>query len=88
MRIVNEVVLNQVVVAFGPEDDGLAADAATSETLARIQNAGHCYPSPGVWHGRAIMRISVSSQATDEADGDRAAEAIIAVWRGVRDDTR
>jgi len=87
VRVLNEVVLNQVVVAFGPEGDGMAADAATSETLAQVQREGICYPSNGVWNGRAIMRISVSSQATDEAEGDRAAEAIIAVWRGVRDDT-
>ena len=87
VRVLNEVVLNQVLVAFGPEDDGMAADKATSETLAQVQREGICYPSHGVWHGRAIMRISVSSQATGEAEGDRAAEAIIAVWRGVRDDT-
>ncbi len=84
VRIVNEVVLNQVVVAFGPRDNGKAADAATSETLARVLREGVCYPSPGLWQGRSIMRISVSSQTTDEVDGDRAAEAIIAAWREVR----
>jgi len=87
VRIVNDVVLNQVAVAFGPESDGMSADAATRETLARIQREGICYPTPGVWQDRAIMRISVTSQATDEAEGDRAAEAIIAAWRGVRDET-
>ena len=86
-RALKEVVLNQVVVAFGPSNDGMAADTATCETLAQVQREGICYPSHGVWNGRAIMRISVSSQATDEAEGDRAAEAIIAAWRGVRDDT-
>jgi glutamate/tyrosine decarboxylase-like PLP-dependent enzyme len=84
VRIVNEVVLNQVVVAFGPRDNGEAADAATRETLARVQREGVCYPSHGVWQDRAIMRISVTSQTTDEAEGDRAAEAILAAWRGVR----
>ena len=84
MRIVNDVVLNQVAVSFGLEDDGAAAETATRETLARVQNDGFCYPSHGVWHGHEIMRISVSSQTTDEADGDRTAEAIIAAWREVR----
>ncbi|MFQ5565760.1 MAG: pyridoxal phosphate-dependent decarboxylase family protein [Paracoccaceae bacterium] len=84
VRIVNEVCLNQVAVCFGPEDDGMAADAATSETLKRVQRTGVCYPTPGVWRGRAIMRISVTSQATDAAEGDRAAAAIIAAWREVR----
>ncbi|HUS53491.1 MAG TPA: pyridoxal-dependent decarboxylase [Thermohalobaculum sp.] len=84
IRIVNEVVLNQVAVAFGPEDDADRADAATRETLARIQREGICYPSHGVWHGRAIMRISVSAHSTDNAEGDYAAEAVIAAWRTVR----
>ncbi|MHA1529295.1 MAG: pyridoxal phosphate-dependent decarboxylase family protein [Alphaproteobacteria bacterium] len=88
VRVLNEVVLNQVVVAFGPESDGMAADAATRETLARLQREGVCYPSHGIWQDRAIMRISVTSQATDEAEGDRAAEAIIAAWRGVRDEAQ
>jgi glutamate/tyrosine decarboxylase-like PLP-dependent enzyme len=87
VRIVNQVVLNQVAVSFGPEDDIKAADTATRETLARVQRQGFCYPSHGVWHGHEIMRISVSSQRTDEAEGDRAAEAIIAVWRDVRGET-
>jgi glutamate/tyrosine decarboxylase-like PLP-dependent enzyme len=84
VRIINEVCLNQVVVCFGPSDDGEAADAATIETLARVQREGVCYPTHGVWHGREIMRISVTSQETDEAEGDRAAAAIIAAWREVR----
>ena len=74
------------MAAFGPEDNAAAADTATRETLARVQREGLCYPSHGIWQDRAIMRISVSSQATDEAEGDRAVEAIIAVWRGLRDE--
>jgi len=88
VRVRNDVVLNRVVVAFGPESDGMSADAATREAPARIPREGIGYPTPGVWIGRAIMRISVTSQATDEAEGDRAAEAIIAAWRGVRDETK
>lgn len=84
VRILNEVVLNQVVAVFGPPENGGAADAATRETLARVQREGVCYPSHGIWQDRAIMRISVTSQTTDEAEGDRIAEAIIAAWREVR----
>jgi hypothetical protein len=32
------------------------------------------------------MRLSVSSSATTDADIDRSADAIIAVWRRVRED--
>jgi glutamate/tyrosine decarboxylase-like PLP-dependent enzyme len=84
VRILNEVALNQVVVAFGPLDNGEAADKATRETLARVQREGICYPTPGIWQDREIMRISVSSQTTDEAEGDRSADVIIAAWREVR----
>jgi glutamate/tyrosine decarboxylase-like PLP-dependent enzyme len=84
VRIINEVVLNQVAVSFGPSDDDGAADEATRETLARVQRDGFCYPSHGVWHGREIMRISVSSERADEAEGERSADAIISAWREVR----
>lgn len=84
VSVLNDVALNQVAVAFDP-GDGRDADATTRETQARVQRAGVCYPSHGVWHGRAIMRISVCSGPTNEAEGDRAAEEIIARWREVRD---
>ena len=39
---------------------------------------------PGAgWHGRWVMRLSVSSAATTAADIDRTADAIIGVWREV-----
>lgn len=85
VRIVNEVALNQVAVSFGPSVDGEAADEATRRTLALVQRDGFCYPSHGVWHGREIMRISVSSERADEAEGDRAAQSIIAAWRETRE---
>jgi glutamate/tyrosine decarboxylase-like PLP-dependent enzyme len=72
VRIINDVVLNQVAVSFGPAGDGETADEATRQTLARVQE---------------IMRISVSSHLTDETEGDRAVEAIIAAWREIRSET-
>jgi glutamate/tyrosine decarboxylase-like PLP-dependent enzyme len=87
VRIINDVVLNQVAVSFGPAGDGETADEATRQTLARVQHEGFCYPSHGVWQGREIMRISVSSHLTDETEGDRAVEAIIAAWREIRSET-
>jgi glutamate/tyrosine decarboxylase-like PLP-dependent enzyme len=85
--VLNDVAINQVAVTFGPEDDVEASGVATRETLARVQAQGICYPSIGEWHGYTIMRISVCSQTIDEADGDRAADAIIAAWRTVRSET-
>jgi glutamate/tyrosine decarboxylase-like PLP-dependent enzyme len=70
--ILNEVVLNQVLVAFGD-------DAATSRVITGVQKDGTCWCGGTRWHGRTAMRISVSSWATTEADIDRSAEAIASV---------
>lgn len=68
-EILNEVTLNQVLVSFG--------DSATTQTIiTAIQEDGTCWCGGTVWHGRAAMRISVSSWATTEEDVERSIEAI------------
>src|SRR3546814_16968242 len=56
-EILNEVVLNQVVVAFGD-------DARTDRVIAAVQESGVCWCGGTRWQGRAAMRIRVSSWAT------------------------
>jgi glutamate/tyrosine decarboxylase-like PLP-dependent enzyme len=74
-RILNDVVLNQVLVAFG--------DAATTDRIvAGIQADGTCWCGGTVWHGEPAVRISVSSWATTEADVDRSVAAILRVAAG------
>lgn len=68
--ILNEVVLNQVLVSFGD-------DEATRRVIAAVQAEGTCWCGGSFWHGRAVMRISVSSWATTEEDVDRCLEAIL-----------
>lgn len=68
-EVLNEVVLNQVLVAFGDE-------ATTRRVIARVQDEGTCWAGPTVWHGRAAMRISLSSWATTDADVERSLTAI------------
>ena len=68
-EVLNDVVLNQVVVAFGG-----AADTET--VIRRVQEDGTCWCGPTVWKGRAAMRISVSGWATTDADVDRSVAAI------------
>jgi glutamate/tyrosine decarboxylase-like PLP-dependent enzyme len=69
-EILNDVVLNQVLVAFGNA-------AATERTIAAIQADGTCWCGGTVWQGRSAMRISVSSWATTEEDVERSLEAMI-----------
>ena len=70
-EVLNEVVLNQVLVAFGDA-------ATTARVIARVQQEGTCWCGGTVWQGRPAMRISVSHWATTERDIERSADAIIA----------
>ena len=76
-EILNDVVLNQVLVAFGDED-------TTRRVIAAVQDDGTCWCGGTVWQGRTAMRISVSSWATTESDVERSLEAMIRCAREVR----
>ncbi|HEY6894304.1 MAG TPA: pyridoxal-dependent decarboxylase [Rhodanobacteraceae bacterium] len=68
-RVLNDIALNQVLVAFG--------DAATTErVIAAIQEDGTCWAGVTVWQGQTAMRISVSSWATTDEDVRLSLEAI------------
>jgi glutamate/tyrosine decarboxylase-like PLP-dependent enzyme len=71
-QILNDVVLNQVVVALGDEADRI---------IAEIQADGTCWAGPTTWQGHRAMRLSVSNWSTTEVDVDRSAAAIIAAVR-------
>jgi glutamate/tyrosine decarboxylase-like PLP-dependent enzyme len=70
LEVLNDVVLNQVLVAFGDDD-------TTRATIAAVQRDGTSWCGGTVWHGRAAMRISVSSWATGATDVDRSLRAIV-----------
>jgi hypothetical protein len=80
----NDVVLNQVAVRLGTDMDGAAADRLTDRTIARIQRDGVCFVGGANWRGRQIIRISVISANTTDADIDRSADAIVSAWRAER----
>jgi glutamate/tyrosine decarboxylase-like PLP-dependent enzyme len=74
VEVLNQVVLNQVVAAFGD-------DERTRRVIARIQDAGTCWCGGTAWRGRAAMRISVSSWATTAEEVERAIAAILEAHR-------
>jgi glutamate/tyrosine decarboxylase-like PLP-dependent enzyme len=76
VAILNDVVLNQVLVQFAPRDGG-DPNAFTDEVIRRVQDDGTCWLGGSAWHGKQVMRISVSNWSTTEADVDRSADAII-----------
>ena len=70
-KLLNDVVLNQVLVRFGDSDD------ETRAVIERVQKEGTCWLGGTTWHGQAAMRISFSNWATSEEDVRRSAEAIL-----------
>jgi glutamate/tyrosine decarboxylase-like PLP-dependent enzyme len=77
VRILNDVVLNQVLVRFEADDDDDGADERTRRVVAAVQRDGTCWLGGTTWHGMAAMRISVSNWSTTEDDVDRSVQAIL-----------
>ncbi len=76
-RVLNDVVLNQVLVAFG--------DAArTARVIAAIQADGTCWAGITVWQGQTAMRISVSGWNTTDDDVESSLAAMVRVAAAVR----
>ncbi len=76
LEILNDVVLNQVLVAFGNAE-------RTARVIAAIQEEGTCWAGITIWQGRTAMRISVISWATTDSDVERSIETIVRVAVGI-----
>lgn len=74
VEILNDVVLNQVVVAFGDAD-------RTNRVIKAVQADGTCWAGATVWKNRDAMRISVSGWATTDADIEKSLDAILKAHR-------
>jgi glutamate/tyrosine decarboxylase-like PLP-dependent enzyme len=72
LRVLNEVVLNQVLVSFGNDEQ-------TRRAIAALQAEGTCWCGGTVWQGQTAMRISVNSWATTDEDVERSLRAMIKV---------
>ena len=73
-KVLNDVVLNQVLVTFGDAE-------TTNRAISEIQREGTCWCGSTVWQGHTAMRISVSSWATTDADVERSLDAILRIAR-------
>jgi glutamate/tyrosine decarboxylase-like PLP-dependent enzyme len=71
VEVLNDVTLNQVLLAFGD-------DETTAAVIAELQADGTFWAGGTRWHDRAAMRFSVSNWSTTEADIDRCAEVMLA----------
>jgi glutamate/tyrosine decarboxylase-like PLP-dependent enzyme len=70
VRVLNDVVLNQVLFCF--EDDD-----RTDAALAAVQASGDVWLSGTSWDGRKAIRVSVSNWQT----GDRETDLVVAAFR-------
>lgn len=87
VHVINDVVLNQVIVAFG-EGDVERQNAATRAVIERLQQDNQVFAGGSAWRDRWVMRLSIISGPLKEADIDRLGDAIIAAWRAVQDAQR
>ena len=71
IAILNDVVLNQVLVRIGDDDERTRAVAAA------VQASGVTWLGTTVRQGKTALRISVSDHATDDADVAAAAQAVL-----------
>ena len=71
-RVLNEVVLNQVLVEFGDAEQ-------TRRVIKRIQQDGTCWCGETQWQDHVAMRISVSSWATTTADVEKSLAAMLKI---------
>jgi glutamate/tyrosine decarboxylase-like PLP-dependent enzyme len=67
----NDVVLNQVLVAFPRRD--------TDAIIQAVQHDGTCWVGGTTWRGERLMRISISNWTTTPEDIDRSAAAILRI---------
>jgi glutamate/tyrosine decarboxylase-like PLP-dependent enzyme len=80
VRILNDIVLNQVLLQFVPQDgDGRDAGSFTEAVVAATQAEGTCWFGSTQWHGQRAARISICNWSTTERDIDRSAAAILRV---------
>ncbi len=74
-RVLNNVVFNQVLVACDTPEK-------TKATLARLQANGICWCGGAVWKQEPVIRISVCSWRTTQADVEACVAAFVAARKG------
>jgi glutamate/tyrosine decarboxylase-like PLP-dependent enzyme len=76
-EVLNDVVINQVLVSFG-------SAGVTEKVIRAVQEDGTCWCGGTQWQARSLMRVSVSSWATTEADVELSLETILRIARECR----
>jgi glutamate/tyrosine decarboxylase-like PLP-dependent enzyme len=80
-RVLNDVVLNQVLVQFGDEE-------TTRRVITAIQDEGTCWCGETTWQDHYAMRISVSSLLTADEDVEASLAAMLLAASKIRQGNR
>ena len=73
-NILNDVVFNQVLVACDSDEE-------TAAVTKNLQQSGECWCGGAKWHGRQVIRVSICSWATTDADISRSVAAFVEARR-------
>ncbi len=84
IEVLNDVVINQVVVGFGEEDEAISVrDEYVRQVIADIWKENTSFVGGAQWKGRGILRVSIISRTTDIAAIEQLGTSIIRAWRKV-----
>jgi glutamate/tyrosine decarboxylase-like PLP-dependent enzyme len=78
VKVLNDVVLNQVLVRFHDDDE------LTDAVIERVQQSGACWMGGSTFRGQKVMRISVVSWQTTALDIDASVASILQALRSSR----
>jgi glutamate/tyrosine decarboxylase-like PLP-dependent enzyme len=84
ITVMNDVVLNQLAIRFGPSNPAGVGDELTRKVIAAVQEEGVCFAGGAKWKGHWIMRLSVIGFTINEESALESANAIVRAWRSVR----
>ncbi len=84
IQVMNDVVLNQVILRFGDDDDGpeRRKDFAVA-VIDQLVEEGTIFVGGALWRGEWVMRVSVISGTTTVQDARIATDRIRAAWAKV-----
>jgi glutamate/tyrosine decarboxylase-like PLP-dependent enzyme len=83
ITVLNEVVLNQLAIAFGGDATLKKRNYLTAAVIDEIAKENTSFVAGAEWKGQKILRVSVISQFTDTDDIERLGASIVRAWRKV-----
>jgi glutamate/tyrosine decarboxylase-like PLP-dependent enzyme len=83
ISVLNDVVLNQVIAAFGDGDVARRSEM-TRAVIQRLETWNEVLAGGAQWRGQWVLRFSIVASPLTEPDIDRLADVVIRAWREVR----